>query len=371
MNAFSSSLNPRELLIEPCDRLRFAIPFMLLTTVTLWGSFLLFSRLHLITGATLQSVIGSGGIGAILGAVEWAVLRQYIPDARWIVASAVGAMITRGGSQIIHYELLQFLQSLVMQGSSTAKTLMDAFSEPSIQASLLSSLLATPVDLGVGLLGWLILRCYVAQISWWLIFPLFVHCLSLALSTLYFFLDPTYGTAWGLNTRVLWIGIYELAFAVAFCVMIRGRGQSLRTPVSAFEAAPEVKNFQIIRTLSNHLRRQIDRFWISELSCGEPLIYLLSVNQSGAVVRVQPASVISADQISQTPIPQLMALNENITLNPEPLARFVVTFNPLGSFRLKSCRSISIVELISVLILLLLFLSFYPLWVKNLIWLRG
>jgi hypothetical protein len=365
MKAFTLYLNPKRLLIEPCDRLRFATSFMMFATLAVWVGLWLSHRINFFPGTSLRNVLISGWGGALLGTVQWTLLRRYIPSARWIIAAAVGAIITTGGGEIIHSGIVQIWQG--MAGSSTAINSANAPTEPPLEIFFLSSVLATPLFLGTGLLQWLVLRRYVAQITWWIIFPLFIQCLLLAMNILcFYYVDPTFGSAWGLNIRMLGIGIEQLAYAVAFCTMVWGKAQSQQPLMQGFNTAPEVRNFRMVRTLGNHLRRQINQSWISELSSSEPLVYLIGVNQSGKIVNSRPKNAVSAHKVRQTPISQLMSSSEETKLGQAPLARFLVTFNPKGSFSIRSCRSISLGEVISVLIPLLLLISFYSLWLEKL-----
>jgi hypothetical protein len=370
VNPFQPYLNPKRLLVDPCDRLRFSVPLLLLTILLNW------SIIPLLSNGLSTGLIGTPSIpflrgalrgaidGSVTGTVEWLVLRKYIPNSRWIVANTIGTIIVFGGIATIGDILVESGQSLLntQQHGSLAVSLLG----PSPQIRFAARIIAAPLCLVTGLLQWIVLRPYVVSASWWIVLPLFSYSLSLCLTSLYYFGSAHLLMPLRLDFSAFLDTIDVLILSISFCFLIWSRGRSINlnehlTP-SLLMTAPKMNGFWATRSLVVDLEKRIDEAWKKELSFAQPLTYLLGVSRKGAIVDCVPANQASTTFIDKTPLPLLMQSVDSNIKSQFPLARIQVTFDAVGHLKIQNCRSVSILEMACILSFLGLLISSKPTW---------
>ena len=368
MSLFQPYLNPRRMLVDPCDRLQFAVPLLLLTILIHW--LLTASRDHgLLTGLTayasppfVQGALLGALWGTAFGVMQWRLLRKYIPDSRWVIAVILGYMFVWGGGDAISDILYQ---SALGSDSRYHDSLIGA------QIRFVAAAIAAPLCLVTGLLQWIVLRRYVVSARWWIVLPLFSYCVYLRLNTWLYFGGSHLFQPFRLDFIAFLGTIDIIIFAISFCSLVWSRGQSVNLDEqltdSPLASAAKIEGFWTTRSLILNLEKRLDEAWKAETSYGETLSYLLGVNAKGAIVDCIPGNQASTTFIDQTPLPLLMQAVDLGLERQSPLARIQVSFDALGQLKIRNCRNVSILEMASILMLLGMLISFYPTWWSALI----
>lgn len=287
MRLFQPYINPNRLLVDPCDRLQFAILLFVSTILIHWGATALFSysvSIGLITYPShpfLRGALWGGFRGTAIGILQWPLFRRYVPDIKWVIAIISGYILVWGGFEVARDILHQAEQAVSLLS-------------PSSQIRFAAQVIAAPLCVVTGLLQYIVLRRYVVSVAWWIVLPFFSYSLSLGLSVLYYF--------WG--AYLLWplrlsIGTFlysmdALVLSVSFCSLIWSRGQSEYLAEPRIDApllsVPKINGFWATRSLISKIEKRISKAWKAESSYGEPLTYLLGVNSRGAIIECLPAN---------------------------------------------------------------------------------
>jgi hypothetical protein len=366
VNLFLPYLNPKGLLIDPCDRLRFAIPLLLFNVLLKWSFDPLYDLAVGFIGVPsipfLRGALVGGFWGGAQGMLQWLLIRRYIPDLKWVVAVITGYVLLYGGIATTSDILVESGKFDIQQAGS----LFNSFLGPSPEIRFVAKLIASPLCLISGLLQWIVLRRFVVSASWWIVLPLFSYYLTLGLNLQYYF-----GGASLLYPLRLGIGVFlstanVLVFSIGFCFFIWSRGKQTRLDqhqnASPLASAPQINGFWQTSKLVNALKRRLSKAWQVELSYAEPLSYLLGVDYSGTIIDCLPANQTAETFIDETPLPPLIMSADAEIDSQIPLARIQVSFDSLGHLQIRNCRSVSIVEMAAVLLLLGTFISIYPTW---------
>ncbi len=387
-------LNPKQLLIEPFERLGFIITFVLVTLIASLGARFVFLNLPLYsvpiengTGAiifgetwrTVDAAILGAVFGAIVGASQWLVLRKFVPDWGWIIATTAGWC----GFQLTRWAWQNLVIQLLMSGQLSDFSRNPVMMGVALLLSLGISFLAT---LWLGLLQWLILRKYVRSARWWLfIFPATLLIWACLMSLIGFAVATFSGSLrsglfsdWSvvftisLGTARSLIFFRDLPFpailaiaqATGLCLFQRKlRNTDSSTSINLnplLTTAPQITNFIKIRDLSDKLYHQIHRSWNPETTLSTDPIYLLGLTADGKIIVCQPADRYAADCMSQTPLPSLInnySDNDIEQYYDQPLARFLVTFTSVGSLEVRSCRSYKLFWIVLSVLALVLIIS--------------
>lgn len=364
-------LNPKQLLVEPFERLRFISLFVFLTLLaglvsTHISSHLPISPLPPKPGpfsvvdnyrAVDASIFGAV-FGTTLGASQWLILRKFIPDWRWIMATAVGF----SGFRLIQQVWGNWSSNYYMSGQMS---LMILLALPSLVITLLAAVC-------LGLLQWLILRYYVRPARWWVfIFP-FVLLIKLVLLTS-FSIFSLFNLQWPvtLDWGIFSFGVLGISQATGLCSLqrkVKNADQFASTEHNQrLAVAPEITSFRKLRVLSNRLYYQIHQPWKQEISAPADLVYLLGVTTGNKIIACLPANQLAASYISQTPLPTLVSCfseDDVEQLSHQSLARFLVTFTVKGGLKIRSCRSYKLFWIIVGMLGLVALISTYPTWIS-------
>jgi len=362
ISGLKAYLNPQQLLIEPYERLRFITLYVLATLLANIGA--AFVPLNVISRFSLEpvslvdaAVLGTV-FGVILGACQWLVLREFIPNWYWIVATATGFcyfQVIRQTSQNLVIELVQ----------------SDQFQLHFVTGFLLSLVVTVFATLWLGLLQWLILRYYIKSARWWVLtFPAIILML-VAMNILANFAQSIFRWNITFDWNIVFPAILGVSQATGLCLLkrkVQNDDQFAPSQVNKLLiTTPEMGNLRKLWDLSNRLYHQIHKSWEQETSLPARLIYLLGVTETGNIIVCQPANQVATDYISQTPLPNLISsLNDDDVEQSyhKPLARFLVTFTTLGGLEIRFCKSYKLVWITLPLLAFLLLISTYPTWLQ-------
>lgn len=360
MSGLKTYLNPQQLLIEPYERLRFITLYVLATLLAYiqvkFVSFNLIPLFLLESVSLVEAAVFGTVFGVILGACQWLVLRKYIPNWHWIVATATGFCCSQLIIQTSKNLLIQLLQS-------------DQFQPQSVTAFLLGLMVTLFAGIWLGFLQWLILRYYIKSARWWvLIFPV-ISLMLVAINMLNHLALLIFRWNLTFDRIMVFLSILGVTQATGLCLLKRkeeNNDQFAPSQVNKlFITTSEIGNLRKLWHLSNRLYRQIHKSWKQETSLPAHLIYLLGVTETGNIIVCQPANQVATDYISQTPLPNLInGLNDDDIeqFYHKPLARILVTFTTLGGLEIRFCKSYKLVWIILSLLAFLLLISTYPTW---------
>jgi hypothetical protein len=342
-------------LVPPFQRFQFVLLFVL-TTGAGWVLVELVLRFPstvvlppLGQDGLLAAFVNGLVVGLIIGASQWLVLRPYIPDWLWIVATTTGYVISTTTLQAWVSILAQILNPFLSgAGVHLPAPALFAISQAS------EILLATVCTIWLGLAQWLLLRQY-SRPSWsWV----FVPSLAILLSSTMLSLLNLPGFAqihtW-LNLAVLTIGILGITQAIAFCTLYQRRDGSASESASALHTAPEISNYGQVQKLRKRLHQRLQQHWQSEISSDRPLTYQVGITGGGAIAACEPETQLAAEFVQQTPLYAVEESASDLSNFPaQSLARFQVTFRPSGSLEICSWRGIPLWWIgVSMVVLLL------------------
>jgi hypothetical protein len=339
--------------IPPTERLKFAVLFVLATG---FGSFLVRFVLHTLQHPIVPTFWQTSGLigafisglvsGTLVGATQWFVLRRYLPDWLWMLATTAGYVILM---PILH----TWQRILVEQMMPLMAGLFwfDALPSPVVLAvqSIIGIGLAAICSVWLGFMQWLVLRQY-AKPSWgWIYVPSIAVLLAGALLLVRRVIPLL--TTLPLAMEVFTPGIIGATQAIACCALYRRISPAGAAP-SLLTIAPEILNRRQLQPLTRQLYAQLSQAWTTELEIDRPLNYLVGVNSAGTIVDYEPQHILATEQIGQTPLPILADTTGYLhnARNPQPLARFQVSFLPAGQLQVRSYRGLSLLELASLLL---------------------
>lgn len=330
------------LLIAPFERFTFALLFVTATGV---GSFLVRWVLHLSlqsplisesvqAGGTIGAFVSGIGAGVFVGGLQWLVLRRYLPDWLWILASTAGYGIVMP----LLFTWQQFPPEQFLPTAAIAQ--IDHLSPPialMLQA-LLSLVVAAACTVWLGLAQWFVVRQFTRSSQVWIVVPsigVFLSGFALVVRML---------TPWNqlpLAVDIFSAGISGLVQAIVFCTLLRKRS-STSFP---FAIAPEIRRQSKLKRLAQRLHAQLQPLWQSDLPDNRPLSYLVGVDDTGTIVACEPENSWSLAAIDHTPIPQFIETSHVPEAIQPRLARFHVIFRSAGQVRIRSWRGVPLVWL--------------------------
>jgi hypothetical protein len=343
----------QQLLIPPFERSRFTVHFVVATGL---GWFLISLVLHSVQaplGLNQQGLLGAFVTGLVSGLMvstcQWLVLRRHLPDWLWILASTTGYVLLTlmleswwgWFGQLLNYPLVADWVSDV-----PATTM-------AIASAMIRTLIAAVSALWLGLTQWLFLRQYTRSNRWWIGLPSLAVLLSATLASLNLLL-PTAALNLALDANVLGAGILGITQAIGFCALYKqARPERLEIPASPVALAPELLNYNQVKSLKKRLNQQLNQSWTTEHLNEEVLTYRVGVTENGAIVGYTPINLPAIEQVHQTPLPSL-TVPEAYAVNGKrpPVARFEVSFLPSGRLQIRSWRGSPLVWVAAEMLIL-------------------
>jgi hypothetical protein len=334
-----SFANSQKLLIKPFERLRFAIVFIIATILSQIVAFFISAQPAfdlLWDRSQIQYGIVTGIIaGVLLGASQWLVIRKYISDWKWILVSCF--VITVGTT--IQTFISSWIQSSIASG----------FALPGKELWMLLALIITFISvigtsLMSGYLQWYVLRLYVTDARWWIFMPSIV---AATLAVIYLVRYFTNSLFW-FNKDLINLTILPATQAIGFCMLKRKIVSEDPIEQSSLASAPDLVNYWDIKKLEKRLRARIAKIWMTDLETVKKLSYLVGINQTGEIVAYEPLDRDSADNVNQTPLPQLAENANDLDVYAEDLtsfAKFKVMFSPPGIVQTYSLRGVPLIWL--------------------------
>uniref|UniRef100_A0A832H374 Uncharacterized protein n=1 Tax=Oscillatoriales cyanobacterium SpSt-402 TaxID=2282168 RepID=A0A832H374_9CYAN len=338
----SSALLPasQQFLIPPFERVRFTVLFILATG---FGWFLIWFVLRsvqdplmparAIERGLLSALITGLVSGLVVSAMQWLVLRRYLTNWLWILAGTAGYILLTvtleaGWGWI---GILTNAQAVVQLFRQLPPAVV-VFTAGGLRV-LLTALCAV----WLGLTQWLFLRQNTRSNLWWLGVP----SIAVLLSSSFTFLSVlllTAGVKLPLATNVLAAGILGTTQAIALCALKKKTVDlTLRDHTSPLVVAPEIVDYELVKTLARQLQRRLNMAWTSEHLNDDALPYLVGVTQNGAIAAYTPLNSPAVEQLEEIPLPELTHADQaKRRSNTEPLARFEVIFLPSGSLRVNA-----------------------------------
>lgn len=323
-------------LIPPFERIQFTGLFVLATGV---GWFLIWSILRSVQDPTLVNYLEGRGLlsalvtglvsGLVVSATQWLVLRRYLPDWLWILASATGYVLLTTTLEswwgwIGQAMILPEVNALAERVSPQTMVML---------TGLIRTVLAAICSIWLGVTQWLLLRQYTRSSRWWIGVPSIAVIFS-ALFTSFSAGLVLLKVNFPLDVNVLGAGILGITQAISLCALQRRTGNNVLT--APFTTAPEVDYTQANR-LGKRLHQHLSDAWTKEHLNQESLNYLVAVTETGAIATYKPMNPAAIDQVQQTPLPKLVipeVLNPDNGIVP-PLAQFDVTFLPSGKLQVR------------------------------------
>jgi hypothetical protein len=351
----------QQFLIPPHERLRFCLLFIVATGCG-WG--LIALLLHSIHDPIVQSYLAEQSLlasfvtgfvsGMIVSATQWLVLRRYLPDWLWILASAVGYMLL-----VTTLEAGWGWIALVLSLEPVTAWLngLSPWALPMLSAGLRVGGTAI-CALWLGAAQWLLIRHYTRSSSWWVMVPaiaVLVSGLGMGASALL----PMVHVLLPLHPSVLGAGILGTTQAIAACLLWRKGAATAGDQRHPLAIAPEILGYGQVQTLSRELHRQLNLAWTHEHVYTEPLTYVVGVTDGGAIAAYRPIGSVALNQAAQTPLPSMVIpeLTKRANGDAQPLARFNVSFLPSGSLKISPWRGIPLLWLACGLLTAIVVLS--------------
>ncbi|MBW4489593.1 MAG: hypothetical protein KME12_17560 [Trichocoleus desertorum ATA4-8-CV12] len=309
---------PKPFLIEPPQRLRFALLFTFLTLLSglmavalSWGLALgLYGRLP-------EAIVGIGRqwlewilVGGAVGSGQWLILRRYIPSQFWIGATALGWIVANAVAASSLDNSGEFLSHLAF--------------------------------VWLGFAQWLVLRQFAKPAWFWILLPCVASFGSFVVSLL---LQAAASTAGELGALLLPIAsqftVLGAVQAIALCTLRQqGRSHSRRgSKPDSSSITPEITNLEQLRSLAQQLQAQLNQTTIAKIAADPDLIYLVDVTEDGAIAMYQPVNQAAFDYADQTPLPTLLAVSESPQTEAsqqKSLARLQVIFQAGGTLAIRS-----------------------------------
>nr|WP_290221821.1 hypothetical protein [Trichocoleus desertorum] len=305
---------PKPFLIEPPQRLRFALLFALLTLLSGLAAVALSWGIPLVLYGNW--VVGIGRqwlewilVGGAVGMGQWLILRRYIPSQLWIGATALGWIVANAVAA-------SFLDN------------SDAF-------------LSNLAFVWLGFAQWLVLRQFAKPAWFWILLPCVASLGSFVVSLLFQTLASTTG---GLGSLLLPIAsqftVLGAVQAIALCTLRqRGRSNSQRGSKPDSSITPEITNLEQLRSLAQQLQAQLHQTTVGEIAEDQDLIYLVDVTEDGAIAMYQPVNQAAFDYVDRTPLPNLWSVAKSPQTEAsqqKSLARLQVIFQAGGTLVIRS-----------------------------------
>lgn len=353
MGASTSPITSQPFLITPLNRFRFTVLFVLATGL---GWVLEAGILRTLDTPMLPQLWQTGGLlgafvtglvaGAIVSALQWLVLRRYLSDWLWILASSVGYVLLMT-TQEAWWSLLDQL----LKNTEWFANISTMHPRATLLASgAISTLLSALCAVWLGIAQWLFLRQYTQSSRWWVMIPSIAVLLSSGLFTLGSLVPPLININLALEPTALGSGILGTIQAIALCALRQRVSHRAMSSSSLLATAPEISSRSQVRYLSQKVYTLLDTNWESEVVCDRPVSYWVGVDDVGGIAAYEPIGQTAIDYLPQTPFPLLIKPRYSGKALPA-LARFRITFQPSGTIRVQPEQGIPLVW-IAVLMLL-------------------
>ena len=348
------SVRSQHFLIPPFER----VSFLLLFVAASWfGSLALFLYVRRWAGLFLPfflredtpiGIFVFGAIaGVVLGASQWLVLRRYVPDWLWILATTTGYAVWLTTLQSWRRLLTQFLldTSLPLQLGNLFPVVDVAF----------STLLTAIGAIWLGLAQWLVLRRY-SRMAWgWILVPS-IALLMTGVWTGTNLLFNLFNIPFQMNVGLLNVGLFTTVQAIALCTLQKRNHRQAISVNRILATAPEIRSYSKVQKLANRLRMQLNQAWLSEPPRGRPLRYLVGVTERGTIAAYEPLHQTAINDRAQTPLAALTNASE-LGDGMAPLAHYQVSFLPSGRLEIIPWRGVPLLWVGSGMILAILSMS--------------
>lgn len=349
----TAPITSQPFLITPLDRFRFTILFVLATGL---GWVLEAGVLRTLDTPMLPQLWQTGGLlgafvtglvaGTIVSALQWLVLRRYLSDWLWILASSVGYVLLMT-TQEAWWSLLNQL----LTNSAWFANISTLHPRATLLASgAVSTLLSALCAVWLGIAQWLFLRQYTQSSRWWIMIPSIAVIFSSSLFTIGNLLPPLFNLNLALEPTALGAGILGTIQAIALCALRQRVGDRAAKSQSVLATAPEIANRSQIRYLGKKVYTLVDSNWESEVVCDSPVRYWVGVDDLGGIAAYEPIGQRAIDYLPQTPLPLLVKPRYHDQPLPA-LARFQLTFQPSGTLNVRSEQGISLFWIATLMVL--------------------
>jgi hypothetical protein len=337
-------INAQQLLIKPSERLQFVSLFIIGSCIYLIINDWIYFYYYLKLNQPWQQVSFGGISGAILGVIQWLVLRKYIPDWRWILAVAINSAL---------FTLIQ------VATSPRSSISFPEMPEPVVPLPVLISIGIFGPIIGIliyGFLQWYIIQPFVRRAKGWIFLPFLVVLVAWGIDRFNFIIimSPIRNMGGSFTVtmidlvikffRYLSFVLMPIALAFGFCCLRQKPGQDRPILISELAAAPDISHYWQLKKNREILYLTISKRWQTELSPDSPpLRYLIGVDQGHTPIIYEAMDQISLEQVTQTPLPELFVPQQQAGLNDSistALAKFQVTFTPPASVNVVSVRGI-------------------------------
>lgn len=353
MRASTPPITSQPFLITPLDRFKFTVLFVLATGL---GWVLEAGVLRTLNSPIVPQAWQSGGLlgafvtglvaGTIVSALQWLVLRRYLSDWLWILASSVGYVLLMT-TQEAWWSLLDQL----LKNTEWFTTVSTMHPRATLLASgAVSTLLSALCTVWLGIAQWLFLRQYTQFSRWWVMIPAIAVILSSGLFTLGTLLPPLLNLNLALEPTALGAGILGTIQAIALCALRQRVSDRAASSHSLLATAPEISSRDQVRYLSKKVYTLLDTNWESEIVCDRPVSYWIGVDDLGGIAAYAPIDQRADDYLPQTPLPLLVKPRYSDKSLPA-LARFQITFQPSGTIRVQPEQGISLFWIATLMIL--------------------
>jgi hypothetical protein len=349
MSSRYSFINAQNLLVKPEERVRFVLLFILVTSGSVIAARLINHQFDLLIFGDQPSIfraIIEGCIsGILIGTFQWLVLRQYVPNSRWILIFALFSIFTS-----VFSEALTMLTQSLRDGRIQPQSLPPF----PLMITTAISFVITAISFALvafGYLQWRILRPYVSKARWWIVTPLIAGAYVGLIS--FVFESIARSPVWSrysllmFNTEIIKLTGLVSVQAISFCLLRRKPRENpwLNSPLAL---APDISSYWDNQKLAKTLYRRISKAWETELEGSEKLAYFVGVDRTGSITAYEPMNQTATEKIEQTPLSSLVvpsATASSEVKSPPPLAKFKVVFTAPGSVNVVSYRGVPLVWL--------------------------
>jgi hypothetical protein len=330
-------LDAQKLLIKPFDRLQFVFLYV-------FASFLgtQFAEIGMQQPwfannnddyQLLYTLFGGLALGGFLGLFQWLVIRKYIPEPQWILATvtyyclvAIARVFWVGKFETLDSQPFRDVgQMILLSLSSLSWWILNAFIYGYAQHYVVSP--------------------YIRKFRWWL----WVTSISFVFQMIGFPLTiviVVHLLRLRIRDQTFFLMTFALIQAIAFCFLYRKSSLNDNedptldpvNPSFNLAIAPDLTNFWQIRSIQKKFDRKLSKIWRTDLEGNEDLTYWVGVDRQGQLVACVPRSQAAVDRLSETPLISLG--NSSADGLNQPIAKFNVTFSPPCLMRMESCRGI-------------------------------